>query len=458
MKKLLWYALAGIALVSCGSDDKAKGNAEDEINDSTTPLHLLKPDYKTPYGQLTADSVKADIDRVFAYIDEVTPAKMTDGKVNQGTYRLTSYEWGVMYDALLDAARITGDKKYADYVSNRIGFLAEEADRYKGDLTQDGQMRQVKQPLTLDDAGAMAGAWMRAAMADSTLKISPYIEQYWNIVETTPVHLEDGTVARNRPHYNAVWLDDMFMLLPSMAVRSQYADDPKQLDRAADIALGFIKRMWIPEKQIFRHGYVEGADHQPSMAWGRANGWAILTLSQLLDYLPENHPRRAEILDTYRQHAAGLANLQGIDGFWHQLLDHPETYDETSATAIFTYALAHGINKGWLDPVTFGPLTQLAWQAVRSKINDKGEVEDVVVGTGMGFDPAYYAYRPKSVKAAHGYGPVIWAGAEMIELLKNQHPYVNDSAVHYYKVDPEAPEDMPIFSLDANGKAIEIKH
>ena len=98
--------------------------AEEEINDSTTPLHLLQPDYTTPYGQLTSDSVKADIDRVFAYIDAVTPAKMTDGKVNPGTYRLTSYEWGVMYDALLDAAAITGDKRYADYVSDRIGFLA----------------------------------------------------------------------------------------------------------------------------------------------------------------------------------------------------------------------------------------------------------------------------------------------------------------------------------------------
>ena len=461
MKKII---LGGILILGClltagvveSCSDKKSVEQEEEINDSTTPLHLLKPDYKTPYGQLSADSVKADIDRVFVYIDEVTPAKMTDGKVNPGTYRLTSYEWGVMYDALLDAAKITGDKRYSDYVSNRIGFLASEADKYQGNLDEDGQMKQVKNPLTLDDAGAMSGAWMRAAMADSTLKISPYIENYWNIVETTPVHLPDGTIARNRPHFNAVWLDDMFMLLPSMAVRSQYANDPKQLDEAANISSGFFKRMWMPEKKIFRHGYLEGASEQPSMAWGRANGWAILTMSQLLDYLPENHPKRAEILNMFQQHAAGLKEYQGIDGFWHQLLDHPETYDETSATAIFAYCLAHGVNEGWLDPRVYGPVAQLAWEAVSSKINQKGEVEDVVVGTGMGFEPAYYAYRPVSVKAAHGYGPTIWAGAEMIRLLKEQHPYVNDSAVHYYAIDPEA--DMPIFSLDENGKAVNVRH
>ncbi|MDE5870816.1 MAG: glycoside hydrolase family 88 protein [Muribaculaceae bacterium] len=445
--------LALMALTACGKSETK--TAEEEINDSTTPLHLLQPDYKTPYGQLNPDSVKADVDRVFNYIESVTPAKMTDGKVNQGTYRLTSYEWAVMYDALLDAAKITGDRKYADYVSDRIRFLAEEADK-ASDVSDDGQLRQVKDPRTLDDAGAMAGAWMRAAMADSTLRISPYIEQYWAVVEQSPVHLADGTIARNRPHYNAIWLDDMFMALPSMAVRSKYKDHPEQLDEAARIATGFFKRMWMPEKRIFRHGYLEDATHQPSMAWGRANGWAILTLCQLLDYLPENHPKRAEILDMYRKHAAGLAELQGIDGFWHQLLDRPETYEETSATAIFAYALAHGVNEGWLEATTYGPVAQLAWEAVSTKINPKGEVEGVCVGTGMGFDPAYYAYRPVSVKAAHGYGPAIWAGAEVYRMLKDNHPYVNDSAVHYYDVDPEA--TMPLFSLDKDGKAIEIRH
>lgn len=446
--------LAIVALGACSNPKQESG--EVEINDSTTPLHLLQPDYKTPYGKLSPDSVKADIDRVFTYIDEVTPAKMTDGIVNQGTYRLTSYEWGVMYDALLDAAKITGDKKYADYVSDRIRFLASEADKAGDNVAQDGQLRQVKNPLTLDDAGAMAGAWMRAAMADSTLNISPYIEQYWKVVEQSPVHLADGTIARNRPHYNAIWLDDMFMALPSMAVRSQYADQPEQLDEAARIASGFIKRMWMPEKKIFRHGYLEDATHQPSMAWGRANGWAILTLCQLLDFLPENHPKRAEILDIYRQHAEGLASLQGIDGFWHQLLDRPETYEETSATAIFAYALAHGVNEGWIEATTYGPVAQLAWEAVASKINGRGEVEGTCVGTGMGFDPAYYAYRPVSVKAAHGYGPAIWAGAEVYKMLKQNNPYVNDSAVHYYKTDPEA--TMPIFSLDKDSKALEIRH
>lgn len=472
MSRINIFLLSGLVLASCSSNKQPK---EVEINDSTTPLHLLQPDYTTPYKVLSVDSVKADIDRVFSYIDSVTPARVVneegemiddltnlpdDAKLNQGTYRLTSYEWGVMYMALLDAYNTLGDAKYKDYVSDRIGFLAKAAPAFAELASRtgrhDGQMRQVIAPATLDDAGAMSAAFMRAAMADSTLKIDNIIERYYDIVENHTYRLADGTIARNRPHHNSVWLDDMFMALPSMAARSAYTNDPKQLDEAARIAGLFIDRMWIPEKGIFRHGYVEGLEQEPSMAWGRANGWAILTMCQLLDAMPENHPQRAKILSTIKEHIKGLSQLQGRDGFWHQLLDRNDSYEETSATAIFAYCIAHAVNQGWVEAVTYGPVAQLAWEAVASKINDKGEVEGVCVGTGMGFDPAYYYYRPVSVKAAHGYGPVIWAGSEIIKMLNSSYPRLNDSAIHYYNVDPEA--TVPIFSLDENGKATEVLH
>lgn len=472
MSRINIFLLSGLVLASCSSNKQPK---EIEINDSTTPLHLLQPDYTTPYKVLSVDSVKADIDRVFSYIDSVTPARVVnkegemiddltnlpdDAKLNQGTYRLTSYEWGVMYMALLDAYNTLGDAKYKDYVSDRIDFLAKAAPAFAELASRtgrhDGQMRQVIAPATLDDAGAMSAAFMRAAMADSTLKIDDIIERYYDIVENHTYRLADGTIARNRPHHNSVWLDDMFMALPSMAARSAYTNDPKQLDEAARIAGLFIDRMWIPEKGIFRHGYVEGLEQEPSMAWGRANGWAILTMCQLLDAMPENHPQRAKILSTIKEHIKGLSQLQGRDGFWHQLLDRNDSYEETSATAIFAYCIAHAVNQGWVEAVTYGPVAQLAWEAVASKINDKGEVEGVCVGTGMGFDPAYYYYRPVSVKAAHGYGPVIWAGSEIIKMLNSSYPRLNDSAIHYYNVDPEA--TVPIFSLDENGKATEVLH
>jgi unsaturated rhamnogalacturonyl hydrolase len=62
-------------------------------------------------------------------------------------------------------------------------------------------------------------------------------------------------------------------------------------------------------------------------------------------------------------------------------------------------------------------------------VNEKGQVEGTCVGTGMAFDPAFYYYRPTNVFAAHGYGPVLLAGAEVIRLLKNYQFEMNDSSV-----------------------------
>ena len=177
------------------------------------------------------------------------------------------------------------------------------------------------------------------------------------------------------------------------------------------------------------HGWVESMQAHPEFRWARANGWAILAMSELLDVLPENHPGRSAVLQQFKEHAKGLANYQSGSGFWHQLLDKEDSYLETSATAIYAYCIAHACNKGWIDPMTYGPMSILAWNAVSTKINDKGQVEGTCVGTGMAFDPAFYYHRPVNVFAAHGYGPAILAAAEIIELLKNYSFYINDSSL-----------------------------
>ena len=75
----------------------------------------------------------------------------------------------------------------------------------------------------------------------------------------------------------------------------------------------------------------------------------------------------------------------------------------------------------------------LAWNAVTTKVNAQGQVEGTCVGTGMGFDPAFYYYRPTSAFAAHGYGPVLLAGAEMVRLVKTYRFEINDSSTQLYR-------------------------
>ena len=442
------------------------------VNDSNTPLHLLQPAYQGTYGDLTPGQVKKDIDRVFAYIDKETPARVVDkntgklitdyttmgeeAQLERGAFRLASYEWGVTYSALIAAAEATGDQRYIDYVQNRFRFLAEVAPHFKRVYeekgTTDPQLLQILTPHALDDAGAVCAAMVKVRVKDRSLPVDGLIENYFDFIQNKEYRLADGTFARNRPQHNTLWLDDMFMGIPAVAQMSRYDKAQKEIYLAEAVRqfLQFADRMFIPEKGLYRHGWVESSTDHPAFCWARANGWAMLTACELLDVLPEDYPQRAKVMDYFRAHVRGVTALQSGEGLWHQLLDRNDSYLETSATAIYVYCLAHAINKGWIDAIAYGPVAHLGWHAVAGKINAEGQVEGTCVGTGMAFDPAFYYYRPVNVYAAHGYGPVLWAGAEMISLLKNQYPQMNDSAVQYYQVKQKT--TAPIFAIDTEEK------
>ncbi|MDP4278608.1 MAG: glycoside hydrolase family 88 protein, partial [Bacteroidota bacterium] len=106
--------------------------------------------------------------------------------------------------------------------------------------------------------------------------------------------------------------------------------------------------------------------------------------------------------------------------------------------------IAHAINEGWVEPMTYGPVALLGWNALSTRITSAGRVKGTCVGTGMGFDPAYYDYRSVRSAAAHGYGPALLAGAEIIRLLDEQHPKMNDSAIQFYRIDQQT--DKRIFN------------
>jgi len=419
-------------------------------NDVTVPLHAMKVNYPVPYDAPTKESVKAVLDKIFNYLDATTPAQMinkqtgetlndinqldTNSVIKAGDFRLTSYEWGVTYSALQRAAETSGDKKYADHVKTRFDFLAKwvPAAKQKFPLEYIQKKRLFNQPIdphALDDAGAVCASMIKAQRSGLNSNLRPLIDNYINYVFTKEYRFKDGTIGRNRPQKNTLWLDDLYMYIPAIVQMGKLTGDKKYFDDAVKQVLLYSQRMFNKEKGLYMHGWVESMETHPEFRWARANGWALLAMSELLDVLPENHSGRAAVLGQFRDHVKGLANYQSGSGFWHQLLDREDSYLETSATAIYSYCIAHACNKGWLDPMTYAPMSILAWNAVSTRINDKGQVEGTCVGTGMAFDPAFYYHRPVNVFAAHGYGPAILAAAEIIELLNNYSFYINDSSL-----------------------------
>ncbi|MEN2413200.1 glycoside hydrolase family 88/105 protein [Flavobacterium mesophilum] len=435
------YKLTTITLLAFG----VFGTANAQKTDATAPLHLMQPDYPTPYVIPQKEKIKEVLDRVYNYLDKNSASKIIDAntkaeitnykKGNQdivfepGAFRLTSYEWGVTYAGMLLASKATGEKYYADYTNKRVQLIADIAENYNEKNIKDKDMLRTLHPEALDFAGALCAAFIKAKKDGLKANVDPLVNNYIDFISNKQFRLKDGTLARNRPQDNTLWLDDMFMSVPALAQMGSYTGNTKYFDDAVKQVNQFSERMFNSQKGIYMHGWVESMQVHPQFHWARANGWAVMTMVELLEVLPKNHPGYNQVLTQLQKHIAGLVQYQDGTGFWHQLLDRNDSYLETSATAIYAYSIARAINRGYVDKMTYAPAVLLAWNAVSTKVNDKGQVEGTCVGTGMGFDPAFYYYRPISVFAAHGYGPVLLAGSEVILLLKDSQFQINDSSI-----------------------------
>lgn len=425
-------------------------------------LHALEVQYPTPYRAMDRNEVKAVLDRVFSYLDRATPAELIhktsgapvtdlskpdpDAVLKPGDFRLTSYEWGVTYLGMLAAGAATGDQRYTDYTMKRHQLLSQLTKTYAPAVQADPKnahapIKSFLNPHALDDAGALCHSFLKAKLGGSKVDYTQMVGICGDFVTKKEYRLKDGTLARGGPDGNGgrkmrplpdtLWLDDMFMGVPTMAYLGAVTGERRHFDDATRQVVQFSKRMFNPQLGIYMHGYVEGLRDHPEMHWARANGWAVMSMVEILEVLPKDHKQYKAVLAQLRAHIKGLAAYQTRDGFWHQLIDRPDTYQETSATAIYTYAIARAVNRGYVDAQMYGPMANLAWNAVASKVTANGQIEGICVGTGMAFDPAFYAYRPTSVKAAHGYGPTLLAGAEIIEMNKKYKFGLNDSGLMY---------------------------
>jgi len=440
MKKINCSLIASILLLSVYAQQKG--------NDVTAPLHALQPDYPVPYTLPTEAAVKTVLDKIFHYLDSNTPAAFvnkidntavsgsaidTNTTFKPGDFRLTSYEWGVTYTGMMSVADATHDQRYFTYAKDRLELIANNISvfrpLYQKSPKNSNPLRPVIEPKALDDCGAMCAATIKLLLAGGSASLRPMINNYMNFISTGQQRLSDGTLARNRPQKNTLWLDDLYMSVPALSQMGVLTGDKKYYDDAVKQVLQFSQRMFNKDLNLYMHGWVEAMNPHPEFHWARANGWALVAMTELLTVLPSTHPGYKKVLNQLQLHIKGLAALQSNTGLWHQLLDKNDSYLETSATAMYTFCVARAINKGWIDAKAYAPMCLLGWNAVTTKVNDKGQVEGTCVGTGMAFEPMFYYYRPTNVFAAHGYGPVLLAGAEVIRMLKTHKFEMNDSSI-----------------------------
>lgn len=397
------------------------------------------PIYPIAYEYPNVDSIKAVLNRVRVYfeatskqqiIDAETGKEITDftkpnknAKIANGFSSEWTYTHGVVLSAFEYLDKVTGDQRFFANNTKFFDFVVKTLPYFRKNEAQFGKEASgwlgILHPHALDDCGSISAALIKTYLKTKNKDYLPIINGTADYISNKQFRLPDGTLARNRPQYESLWADDIYMAVPFLANMGVLTGDKKYFDDAVKQILQMADRLYVPQKELFDHGWnVTSGDYDPRFYWGRANGWTLMATAELLSILPKDYKGRDKLLHLYRSLIRSLASLQDGTGFWHNLLDRNDTYLETSCTAMFTFAIAKGINEGWISHV-YGPVALTGWNAVKSQVLENGAIEGTCEGTTFAHDNTYYYNRGKSIYATHGYGPVLYAGAEMIRLLQN---------------------------------------
>ncbi len=351
-----------------------------------------------------------------------------------------SYPVGVVLLGMQRGYDITHDENVLNYINKNNGISADAFFWMSWQFSTFGKIydkadleKLLRYKITgsgmLDDYGAMGAAILESNLRHK-VKLSSnllhLIDTIGFLITKKQDRLPDGSFWRpDSPDGPTIWADDLYMSLPFLVRWSDYKNDPSSLDDAATQVINYASYLQDTDGVWF-HAYFKGVDKKEHSCckWGRANGWAAVAIAEVLSVLPKDHPKYDQVLEICKRQIDGLIKYQSPSGLWHQVLDHAELTwgTETSCSAQFTYAIARGINKGWLDK-KYIPVVKNSLKALTdtSRISKTGDILGVSGSTSIGNDLHYYNSRKIEVddqKDRHGSGSMLLALAEMYRLFK----------------------------------------
>ena len=205
-------------------------------------------------------------------------------------------------------------------------------------------------------------------------------------------------------------IDDMFMMTILQVQAHRATKNDKYLTFMSKTMVDYLKAQQA--NGLFFHNVNEAKVH-----WGRGNGWFAAGMAEIMRDLPKTAGDYATIEAGYEKMMDGLVKVQGPNGLWYQVLDmkdNASNWEETSGSAMFTYAMIAGVRSGVLDAATFVPVIDKAWAGIQKKINANGDVSDICVGTWYKANAAEYMSLTRLTGDGHGQAPVLWAAAELL--------------------------------------------
>lgn len=355
-------------------------------------------------------------------IEEKSVEELFIPKIN--TYQRESYlEWhyanGTVLFGMQEVAKVLHDSKYSDFVDKALNYTLQNYELFKKQYFNKfafrGSNHRMFRKTMLDDTGAPALPYLQNYLETKNKNLKYLIDEMCEYVSSQQIRLEDGTFCRPEPIEMTIWADDLFMSVPFLIRMGKLTNENKYFDDASTQVINFYNYLFDEEIGLCKHAWFSPTNGKSVAYWGRANGWMLWAVSEVLLYLPKNHASYSKILNLFRNHLNGIIKFQEKNGMWHQVLDKPESFEETSCTAMYIIAISRGVQNNWIDTDN-KKYASLAWQSLKTKISSNGIVKDICRGTSVGYDYDFYFNRKRFENDPRGLGAVLTATTEMIKL------------------------------------------
>lgn len=329
------------------------------------------------------------------------------------------YKTGLLLTAFEKLYERTGNQKYFEYIKGYADDFIDSTgniqdykiEYYNIDLVNSGKILFNLYDQTNDE---------RYLKALQTLRKQ---------LETHP-RTPSGGFWHKKIYPDQMWLDGLYMGAPFYA---RYTTEFENGDKLNDVAhqfeliwehtldkkTGLLYHAWDESKKM---DWADKETGQSPNFWSRAMGWYAMALVDVLDYFPEDHPKREVLITQLNQLSLAVLKFQDESGLWYQVTDmggREGNYLEASGSCMFTYAFAKGAANGYLSE-RFKDAAEKGFDGIVErliKVDENGQVHitQICGSAGLGGNPyrdgsyEYYINEPIKTDNLHGTAPFILA-------------------------------------------------
>jgi unsaturated rhamnogalacturonyl hydrolase len=337
---------------------------------------------------------------------------------------LWHYEHGLLVMAIQKAGEVTGEPRYLQFVSDWVdkfiqpdgGIRTYRVDEYNLDQINPGKL--------------LFNAFERTGYEGYRKALDLLREQ----MRTQPRTPSNG-FWHKKIYPNQMWLDGLYMAGPFLSEYARQFDEPSTFDdvihqftlmekHTRDDQTGLLYHAWDESRE---QRWADPATGLSPHFWGRAIGWFVMALIDVLEHIPQSHVGRADLIAMLGRSADALVKVQDeATGLWYQILDLPErdgNYLEASASAMFVYTFARGVRNGYLSPDYLSAARRGYHGLLQNliKVDSQGSLtlDGVCSVAGLGGEPyrdgsfEYYISEKVTPNDPKGVGPFILAALEM---------------------------------------------